>query len=334
MAITLKRSKASASHCQFLLTVYFTFLPFFEKVHLMQDFGRFLFDKTANISIITVMKNSRLIHEANETLRDLQRKRIRMARQLDSLSRYKGWNLKKESKKRSGLTYYDVLRKGSDRKTYLGGESHEQVLDIKRLRYAAKALTVFDHDIDLLESLIRDYIDPDYSTINSLLPATYQTDMQLQTNSDAGMPQEAIEWKRRLEEEKAKYPPYKPDQLKHPALDGTMMRSKSEVIIANILLLAGIPFVYEAPLFINGKLVLPDFIILSLIDLKTEIIIEHQGMVFVDEYADKFIRSLKVYLQSDWIPNKTLFFTFDNARETIDPEQVLSILQKHVNPSI
>ena len=280
------------------------------------------------------MKKSRLIHEANETLSDLQRKRMRMARQLDSLSPYKGWTLKKESRKRSGLTYYDVIRKGSNRKTYLGGESHEQVLNIKRLRYATKALTVFDHDIDLLESLIKDYIDPDYSTINSLLPTTYQTDIRLQAHSDAGMPQEAIEWKKRLEDEKAKYPPYNPEQLKHPALDGTMMRSKSEVIIANILLLAGIPFVYEAPLFINGKTVLPDFTILSLIDLDTVIIIEHQGMVFVDEYADKFIRSLKVYLQSDWVPNKNLFFTFDNARETLDPEQVLSILRKHVDPSM
>lgn len=108
--------------------------------------------------------------------------------------------------------------------------------------------------------------------------------------------------------EKAKYPPYKPEQLKHPAMDGTMMRSKSEVIIANMLIQAGIPFVYEAPLFINGKNVLPDFTILSLIDLKTVIIIEHQGMVFVDEYANKFIRSLRLYLQTDWIPNKSLFF--------------------------
>lgn len=148
------------------------------------------------------------------------------------------------------------------------------------------------------------------------------------------MPQEAIEWKKRLEDEKAKYPLYKPEQLKHPAMDGTMMRSKSEVIIANMLLGAGIPFVYEAPLFINDKMVLPDFRILSLIDLKTEIIIEHQGMVFTDEYADKFIRSLRLYLQSDWIPNRNLFFTYDNAKEILDLNQVLTILRKHIDPSM
>ena len=272
------------------------------------------------------MKNSRLIHEVHETLSDLQRKRMRMARQLDLLSPYKGWTLKKESRKRSGLTYYDVIRKGSNRKAYLGGENHEQVLNIKRLRYATKALAIFDHDIDLLESLIREYIEPDYNTINNLLPTTYQTDIRSQAHSDAGMPQEAIEWKRRLEEEKAKYPPYNPEQLKHPALDGTMMRSKSEVIIANILLLAGIPFVYEAPLFINGKNVLPDFTILSLIDLKTEIIIEYVGRMDLSDYRGNFARRIGRYLDSGYTPGVNLFFVFSKNDGYIDSTQITKVI--------
>lgn len=280
-----------------------------------------------------MMKN-RLLHEANEVLTDLRRKQQRMSKQLDMLKPYKDWTLKKESKKKHGQVYYDVIRKGSAKKAYLGGERNEQVLNVKRYRYASKALNVLDQDIRLLDSLLSGYIDPDYETINSLLPLTYQTDFRSRGFAAASLPPEAIEWKKQLEEEKSKYPPYKPEQLKHPALDGTMMRSKSEVIIANILLLAGIPFVYEAPLLINGKNVLPDFTILSLIDLKTEIIIEHQGMVFADEYADKFIRSLKQYLQTDWIPNKNLFFTFDNAREILDPEQVMTILRTHIDPSL
>jgi len=279
------------------------------------------------------MKNI-LLHEANETLCELHRKRIRLSQQFDSLRPYEDWLLRKEGKKRSALAYYDVIRKDSGKKTYLGGEKHEQVLAIKRYRYAGKALEVLDRDIELLDSLVRNYIQPDYDTINSLLPATYRTDLRSPGLSTASMPPEAVEWKKRLEAEKAKYPPYKPEQLKHPAMDGTMMRSKSEVIIANMLIQAGIPFVYEAPLFINGKNVLPDFTILSLIDLKTEIIIEHQGMIFVDEYANKFIRSLRLFLQTDWIPNKNIFFTFDNAQETIDPRQVLSILRKYVDPSL
>ncbi len=48
----------------------------------------------------------------------------------------------------------------------------------------------------------------------------------------------------------------------HQALIGCMVRSKSEVIIANLLTAAGIPFEYEIPLFASdGTLYLPDFTI-------------------------------------------------------------------------
>ena len=116
-------------------------------------------------------------------------------------------------------------------------------------------------------------------------------------------------------------------------MDGTMMRSKSEVILANILILSGIPYVYELPMIIKGEMILPDFTILSLIDLKTEIIIEHQGMIFVDYYADKFIKSVKTYLKSSLVINRDLFFTFDTAEDTPDTRELESILVKFVKPS-
>jgi hypothetical protein len=48
----------------------------------------------------------------------------------------------------------------------------------------------------------------------------------------------------------------------HEALVGSMVRSKSEVIVANLLTAAGIPFRYEVPLFApDGTFYLPDFTI-------------------------------------------------------------------------
>ena len=280
------------------------------------------------------MKSNGLLYEANEALYDLKRKHTRMTQQLDSLKKYEDWSLSMEGKKVPEHTYYDLVRKGSAKKLYLGNENNEQVLNVKRHRYAQKALSVLSDDIRLINSLLDEYKIPDYETINSLLPVTYQTNLQTSVPGKIAMPKEALEWIRQMEAEKAKYPLYKPEQLKHPAMDGVMKRSKSEVIISNMLFQAGIPYVYEVPLFINGEMLLPDFRILSLIDLATVIIIEHQGMVFIDEYANKFIKSTRLYLQSDWIPNKNLFFTYDDANETLNPEQILSILRKFIDPSI
>lgn len=283
--------------------------------------------------------NNGLIHEAKEVLSELKQLNKRMSKQKRSYSKFSGWKLKRGPRKTSSHLYYYGAPKDSDTMKYLGNESNETVLNVKRYRYATEAVSIIDSDISLLESLIDNFISPDYQAINSRLPATYQTNLGSHDSAIASnavhLPKEAIDWMEHLREEKDKYPPFKPEQLKHPVLDESKVRSKSEVIISNILLAAGIPFVYEVPIFIDGKMLLPDFRILSLIDLKTEIIIEHQGMIFVDEYAQKHIRSVKLYLKSDeWVPNKNLFFTFDDAKETLDVQQVISILRKYVKPTI
>lgn len=287
---------------------------------------------------VWVMIGNSLITEAKSVLVDLQRIHGRMEKQKEELKGYGDWILRNEGPKKSTHSYYDVMRSGSKGKKYLGNENNEQVLNVKRYRYADKALELLEEDIRLLEHLIDNYVSPEYKNINDLLPAVYQTNLLSAVSSCSvrgDIPQEAIEWKERLQAEKAKYPLFRPEQLTREALDGTKMRSKSEVLIANFLILAGIPFVYEAPLFINGENLLPDFMILSLIDLSTVIIIEHQGMIFSDNYVDKFIRSLRLYLHTtEWVPNHNLFFTFDNIGETVDMRQLLQILRRHVNPSI
>ena len=281
--------------------------------------------------------NTSLIHEAKEILEDLRNTKHRMDRQLASLDSYGSWKLKKNSAKQSKHCYYDVILPDSKKRKYLGNESNEAVLNVKRYRYAQKAVELIETDIEVLERLIRNYVNPDYSNINSRLPVTYQTDLTADNSGEAfstALPPEAIKWIKDLKKEKDKYPPYKPEQLRFEALDGTKMRSLGEVIIANFLLMAGIPFVYEVPMKINGELVLPDFRILSLIDLKTVIIIEHQGMLFTEEYPFKYIRSLRLYLQSDLIINQDLFFTFTDKQGRFDIRQLTGIIRQFVKPSI
>lgn len=281
--------------------------------------------------------NTSLIHEAKSILADLRNTKRRMDRQLASLDSYGAWRLKRNSAKQSKHCYYDLILPGSKKSKYLGNESNETVLNVKRYRYAKKAVEIIETDIEVMESLVRNYISPDYSNINSRLPATYQTSLTADNSDEAfstALPSDAVKWIQDLKKEKEKYPLYKPEQLKYEALDGTRMRSLGEVIIANFLLMTGIPFVYEVPMIINGELVLPDFRILSLIDLKTVIIIEHQGMIFTEEYPYKFIRSLRLYLQSDLVINQDLFFTFTDKKGRFDIRQLTSIIRNFVKPSI
>ena len=120
--------------------------------------------------------NTSLIHEAKEILEDLRNMKRRMDKQLASLDSYGAWKLKRNSPKQSKHCYYDAILPGSKKGKYLGNESNETVLNVKRYRYAKKAVEIIETDIEVLERLIGNYISPDYSNINSCLPATYRTE--------------------------------------------------------------------------------------------------------------------------------------------------------------
>lgn len=69
----------------------------------------------------------------------------------------------------------------------------------------------------------------------------------------------------------------------HEALSGDMVRSKSEVIVANLLHQAGIPFTYEEPLYAeDGTFFLPDF---TLRIAGKKYFWEHWGMLSDERYA-------------------------------------------------
>ena len=156
-----------------------------------------------------------------------------------------------------------------------------------------------------------------------MLPKVYRSDAPPKAFPAS---QTAADWKRKMETEKAKHEPYRPEDLIHTAQDGTKMRSHSEVIIANYLLSLGITFVYELPLIHHGKKIWPDFTILSPVDNKTVIIIEHQGAMDSESYQGKFIKTVLFYLGTKLVPNKDVFFTFNHLDRNLDLRQIDYIL--------
>ncbi|TOI85635.1 hypothetical protein CGI50_24830, partial [Vibrio parahaemolyticus] len=52
---------------------------------------------------------------------------------------------------------------------------------------------------------------------------------------------------------------YFEEKLIHKTIRGEMVRSKSEVIVANILAMMNIEYFYEKPLNVRGKTYIPDF---------------------------------------------------------------------------
>ena len=265
-----------------------------------------------------------LLYETKTVLAELENLYRSVSRASKSLSKYESYFLSDSHRKGDEKHSYYLKRKGVKGRRYIRKEAADIIRSIKESRYCNELLAVIERDIRLLRELDADFVIPDHDNINERLPKIYQCRIRPEIGVSSG---KAAEWKRRMEAEKAKHEPYRPEDLVHEALDGTKMRSLSEVIIANYLLSLGVTFVYELPLARNGKKIWPDFTILSPVDNRTVIIIEHQGAMGSDQYQSKFIKSLLFYLGTDLVPNKDVFFTFSHLNRHLDLRQIDSILR-------
>ena len=79
---------------------------------------------------------------------------------------------------------------------------------------------------------------------------------------------------------------------------GEIVRSKSEVIIADALYFAKIPYHYEKPIKIGKRIIYPDFTVLN-VKTRKEYYWEHLGMLDDEEYLNKSLLKLELYEQNN-----------------------------------
>ena len=122
------------------------------------------------------------------------------------------------------------------------------------------------------------------------------------------------------------------DRLIHKTERGEAVRSKSEVIIANILYAKGINYLYEKPLEIDGVVKYPDF---TIDDDNTgeTYYLEHLGMLSLPTYKQAWEEKLRWYEEHGILPRErgggergTLIVTEDSAEGGIDSAAVSQMI--------
>ena len=121
------------------------------------------------------------------------------------------------------------------------------------------------------------------------------------------------------------------DYLIHRTSRGEMVRSKSEVIIADHLAKHDIEYAYESPLTIEGVTKYPDFTIES----GSTFYWEHCGMLHDPSYRRRWEEKLRWYRTHGIIPldegsgeNGTLIITYDDKNGSIDSKKIMDIVKK------
>ncbi len=108
-----------------------------------------------------------------------------------------------------------------------------------------------------------------------------------------------------------------PEGLKFKTNSGILVRSKSELIIANILSENQIPFRYECSLNLGGVVIYPDFTIMH---PKTNKIFywEHFGMMDNLTYANNVTNKLHTYISNNICPTINLITSYETKENPLD----------------
>ena len=122
--------------------------------------------------------------------------------------------------------------------------------------------------------------------------------------------------------------PLHPEMLKFESISGNTLRSKSELIIDQLLFVYQIPYRYECKLAIGDVTLYPDF---TIIHPKTGKMFywEHFGMMDNQKYSQKAFSKLEIYCENGIIPSINLITTFEATDFPLDAVKVENIIKQY-----
>lgn len=112
--------------------------------------------------------------------------------------------------------------------------------------------------------------------------------------------------------------------------NGERVRSKSEIVIANALKRANIPYRYEYPTKVSRMgIVYPDFTCLNK-KTRKEIIWEHFGKMDDEDYANKTVRKINNYELAGFKMGKNLIATYESSTSSLSTRMIDHMIKEYL----
>lgn len=204
------------------------------------------------------------------------------------------------------------------REIYVGAKN-EIARKLAEKAYLEKVIACGDNTIKCLEALTKDNKALREEALD-LLPEPIRALVPYEEESEEFIDR----WKRRIKYAET-YDKYQEEKL-YTAIDGTKMRSRAEVIIANELSRRGIPYIYEKILrFSDDEEYSPDFTMPDAVG-EREIILEHFGMMGESDYCKKTLHKIKQYQKNGYLLGDNFFASFESNDVVLDTEGLMLLI--------
>ena len=208
-------------------------------------------------------------------------------------------------------------------RSYLSKGEMDVIKALAQKSYETELLRAAEKQYAAMEAFLKDY-DPD-----ALKSVCEKLPLERKELINAIIPDDEMFVKLWEAEE---YPPseFGPNDPEFYTKKGERVRSKSEIIIADLLRERKVPYRYEKPHEIRKgeKLWRPDFTVLNVRERK-EIIFEHLGRMDDPDYVRKNMRKFSEYLRNGYYPGENLVFTIESSDRPLSVKDVELIINRY-----
>ena len=191
---------------------------------------------------------------------------------------------------------------------------------VQRQQFLSEQIPRLRHNLQLINHCRKNYQLCDDDTIRSILPKIYSAPLHFCGFDQLSPP---------VHSQNSSSSTLYPQGLIHKNSIGEMFRSKAEVAISEILRQMNISYVYEPVLHFDRKTVYPDFM-LDIPGLSSPKYIEYFGMVGHEEYNERMVEKIQLYLENGFIPGIHVLFIYESPGSGFDLFAISKILQQFV----
>lgn len=231
------------------------------------------------------------------------------------------------AKCRNKIQYFKREKGGDSNGEYIKYSDIDLARRLAQKEYDNYAIQAAEKEVKLLDSMKRLY---DGRAIEHIGLKMVKAKMDLVTPVEKSDEEYVAEW---LAQE---YEPfdYYSEALTYENSKGVKMRSKSEVLISNILDELGIPYLYEKPLKLpDNRKVGPDFTLLDMRN-RQEVYLEHLGMLDNIDYMEKNIRKIGEYEDAGIYRGTRLLITYETKNKQFNVKRIKGMLAEYFGKSI
>ena len=235
------------------------------------------------------------------------------------------------------LQFYKKTEAGDYQGSYMPREEDALASRLVQKDYDQRVLEKAKVELQLIQNFQTSLQKKSTDTAFAALDKTRQTLVTPATLTDS---QYAARWQNQPYRKKK----ITDDNQKLTTDNGELVRSKSEVIIANLLKSNNVPYRYEYPLVIAREEggedsasvgdedyceFHPDFYCLN-VRTRQEYAWEHLGMMDDESYAARAVEKLALYSANGYFPGKNLIITMETKKSQISSQEITRLINEYL----